>query len=141
MGARMTRSLEAFARMEAIDIRRRNIEGPGWHWDDRSVELFWLPIVGPSTVFTWRRLNMALDQAPTYRIDIAELAKSLGLGTTTGRHCPMRRTLARLIDFGFAELDGTTLLVCERAKRLPVGFHRRLPALLQAALHNEAVSA
>jgi hypothetical protein len=79
--------------------------------DPRSdyVEIFWLPIIGPSCTLAARRLAGWLDAEPTgFDLALGPFARSLGLGGATGRHVPVNRTLARLVDFGMARLGGST---------------------------------
>ena len=42
-----------------------------------------------------------------FEISMAALASSLGLGSGVGRHAPIVRTLARLADFGLANISDT----------------------------------
>jgi hypothetical protein len=79
-------------------------------FDARSVyvETYWLPILGPSCVFAARRLAVWLQAEPGgFQISMAALATSLGLGSGVGRHAPIVRTLARLVDFGLANISDT----------------------------------
>jgi hypothetical protein len=70
--------------------------------DPRSyyVERFWLPVLGPSTIFLLRLLASALEAAPEgSELDLAETARRLGLGERSGRHAPIVRTVGRCVDF------------------------------------------
>jgi hypothetical protein len=71
------------------------------------VETYWLPILGPSATWALRRISAWLATAPPSGLwlPVEPLARSLGLGSAAGRNCPMRRTLARLVDFRMAEID------------------------------------
>ena len=76
--------------------------------DPRSeyVERFWLPLVGPSCLLASRHLTGRLGgRASGVVLSLDELAGSLGLGAGTGRNATVRRTLARLIDFGLARVE------------------------------------
>lgn len=80
----------------------------------RSVyaEALWLPILGPSALWALRRLAaMAVASPEGCAVDLAELASSLGLSAGTGRNSIIVRTLSRLVHFGMAEWDGSTLRV------------------------------
>ena len=80
--------------------------------DPRSayVEQFWLGILGPSTTWLLRRLATGLEAAPDgYVLPLAETARSLGLGTPSGRHSPFMRSLHRACQFKMARGHGTEL--------------------------------
>ena len=104
-------------------------------YDPRSsyTEHFWLPILGPSTVFLLRHLVRGLDDSPTgYRLDLAATARSLGLGERHARNSPFFRTVARAVDFDAARLVGERLAVRRRLAPLARRHVARLPAALQA---------
>lgn len=71
------------------------------------VETYWLPMLGPSATWALRRIAAWLASAPPSGLwlPVEPLARSLGLGSAAGRNCPMRRTLARLVDFRMAVID------------------------------------
>ncbi len=71
------------------------------------VETYWLPVLGPSATWALRRIASWLATAGPSGlwIPVEPLARSLGLGSAAGRNCPMRRTLARLVDFRLAQID------------------------------------
>jgi hypothetical protein len=95
--------------------------------DPRSsyVEEYWLGILGPSTVWLLRRLAAGFEYSPAgFDLDLAETARSLGLGDRSGRHSPFVRSINRTIQFGLAQLSGTEELY----------VRRRLPPLNRARL-------
>ena len=60
--------------------------------DPRSayVERFWLPVLGPSTVWLLRRLADQLDRQPDgFELDLVDTARCLGVGMRGGRNSPM----------------------------------------------------
>jgi hypothetical protein len=66
-------------------------------------ELAWTPILGPASVLAYRRIAGTLEHHPDgYRLDIVELAGSLGLGSGTGAHSTIARTLRRIAAFHLA---------------------------------------
>jgi hypothetical protein len=74
--------------------------------DARSpyVERFWLPILGPSGTLLLRRLAEGFDDRPDgYALDLTEVARALGMGRREGPSASFRRTLDRVISFGFAQ--------------------------------------
>lgn len=105
--------------------------------DPRSsyVELFWLPVLGPSATWLLRRLAMGLDRQPDgYDLDLLDAARSLGLGMRGGRHAPFLRSIQRCCQFGCSRLFGdTTLEVRRRLPPLNRSQVARLPEGLQAA--------
>lgn len=102
--------------------------------DPRSdyVEHFWLPILGPSTTLLLRRLAHFLDSEPAgVEIDFVATARSLGLGTRTGRHGPFHRALDRCVQFGLAQRTHSRFVVRRHLPPLSQGQIRRLPPELQ----------
>lgn len=75
-------------------------------YDPRSlyVEMFWLPVLGPSCIWLIRRLAMWLENSPTgFELNLDSIAKELGLGTNRKSH-PLKRTLIRCSDFGILHI-------------------------------------
>lgn len=99
------------------------------------VETYWLPILGPSAVLAVRRIADWLDgQSAGVSIDLVEFGASLGIGTGTGRHTQINRTLGRLVDFGLARIAGDHLEVHTTLPPVPLRLRRRLPLSLLDAL-------
>jgi hypothetical protein len=104
-------------------------------FDARSdyVETYWLAVLGPSSVLAIRRLSWWLEAEPNgFGMSIAAFGRTLGLGPGTGRHAPVIRTLARLIDFGVARICDT-YQVRRVLPRLTTRQIARLPDHLAAA--------
>jgi hypothetical protein len=106
----------------------------GVHPCSRYVELFWLPVVGPSTAWLLRRLSHGLEMHPVgLTIDLVEMARCLGLGERMGKNAPFRRALQRLCTFELARCQGSdTLAVRTTIPPLPLRHVSRLPNPLQA---------
>lgn len=105
--------------------------------DPRSayVERFWLPVLGPSTIWLLRRFVDRFDTEPTgFELDIAECAGSLGIGTHGGRNSTILRTIVRCCQFHIAHHDehDSTLHVRRRIPPLNRSQLTRLPLVLQA---------
>ena len=82
-------------------------------------------VLTPSTVWLLRRLAGGFDYSPEgFDLDLAETARSLGLGNRSGRHSPFVRSINRAIQFGLAQLSGEDAL----------SVRRRLPPLNRARL-------
>ena len=112
--------------------------------DPRSgyAELYWLPIIGPTALWAYRRLAMRLDACPEgFPLPLVPFAAELGLGASkSGKHSPVVATLARLVVFHHAEIQGDHLAVHTHVPPLPARYQRRLPGHLAAALQQELAS-
>ena len=104
--------------------------------DPRSsyAEWFWLPVLGPSTVWFLRRMVERLDREPHgFDLDLAETARALGVGMRGGRNSPMVRAIDRSCRFGAARRhDDRSLEVRRRLPRLGPTHLDRLPPSLRA---------
>jgi hypothetical protein len=110
--------------------------------DPRSwyAETFWLPTLGPTSLLLLRHLADRFDgSAEPFSLDVAETAAALGLGTGTGEHAPLLRSMGRLVQFDLACRAGDERFTVRR-KVPPVNRRhvRRLPATLQVR-HEEWV--
>jgi hypothetical protein len=105
----------------------------GVHPCSRYVELYWLPVTGPSTTWLLRRLSYGLDVHPAgFDLDLVETARSLGLGERLGKNSPFRRALQRLCTFELARHYGPDgMAVRTRIPPLPLRHLSRLPGPLQ----------
>ena len=105
--------------------------------DPRSsyVELFWLSVLGPSTVWLLRHCARLLDTHPDgARLDLADTARQLGVGHKGGRNSPLARSIQRACRFGAARPDGPDSFAVRRKlpplnrgqiERLPIPLQRR----------------
>lgn len=104
--------------------------------DPRSayVERFWLPILGPSTIWFLRRMADGLDRSPEgFELDLVDTAQSLGVGMRGGRNAPMLRTIDRSVRFGAARVQGpSAIAVRRRLAPLSRAQSERLPASLRS---------
>ena len=108
--------------------------------DPRSayVETFWLPVLGPSTIWLLRHLATRLEESPEgIDLDLEETARALGLGERLSQNAPFARTLKRCVDFDMADWRGPQqLAVRVRLPPLSRRHLRRLPESLQARHEN-----
>jgi len=107
-------------------------------FDPRSpyVEQFWLPVLGPSSIWLLRRLGAGLDVHPDgHEVDLIELAAELGLGAGSGRHSPLIRTMDRCCRFTLASRAGEVFRVRRRLPPLTRGQVERLSPTLQHRHH------
>jgi hypothetical protein len=97
-------------------------------WDDKAleergypagsafVELFWLPVLGPSATFLFRRLDSLLEVSPDgMTLEMNGLGRDLGLGTSESKHAPLPRAISRLVRFGLAKRSASGQLAVRRA--------------------------
>ena len=96
-------------------------------------EWIWLPRIGPSTAWAYRRLNEGLMAQPDgYEIELDARASWLGLGDGTGQNSPLVRSLRRLVRFYLAlQVDEHTLAVRRRVPPVTQPQLRRLHPTLQ----------
>jgi hypothetical protein len=102
--------------------------------DPRSpyVERFWLPVLGPSTVWLLRRITDELDvQHEGFVMALEETAKSIGLTGSLSRNGPFIGALSRLMQFGMARHTPAALEVRRRVPYLPARHLERLPQRLR----------
>lgn len=114
------------------------IDAHGFHVTDPYIEMFWLPILGPTATWLYRRMaSGVLDEPSEFTTDMADLARSIGVAYTTGRHNPFARALHRCVMFGVAQQVAVQPVRTLAVRRvLPVLPHRhvaRLPHELQVA--------
>ena len=97
------------------------------------VEFAWLPRLGPSATWAYRRLATGLrPDTESNEIELAYLAHAIGLGTGTGANSPVQRCLRRLACFGLARRESDSVLaVRRRAPWLNLANVRRLDPRLQ----------
>jgi hypothetical protein len=104
--------------------------------DPRSayVERFWLGVLGPSGTWLIRRLTDEIDRHPAgCTVDLAETARSIGLGTKGGRHTTILHAVDRTCEFGITRyLSDDTLALRRRLPPLTRHQIARLPPRLRA---------
>ena len=108
-------------------------------FDPRSpyVEIYWLAVLGPSSILAVRRMAEWLEDKPSgIEITLEDLAQSLGLGRSIGRNSPIVRTLQRLLMFGLAAIAWDTYALRRTIPPLSVSQQRHLPGYL-AARHDD----
>jgi hypothetical protein len=104
--------------------------------DPRSpyVEHFWLPVLGPTTVWLLRRLMDQLDRSPDgFEASLVELAEGLGLAHQTARSGPFANALVRCVQFGAAQHYAGGLAVRRRLPFLPDRQLQRFSPAMRAA--------
>ena len=91
------------------------------------IEMCWLPLLGPTATWLYRRLGSWVEFHPDgLTVDLTDLAVSLGLGEGLGRHSPVGRALERLVRFDAARWAKEELQVRQALAPLPERLARRL---------------
>lgn len=117
------------------------VDNAGHPVHDPYIEMFWLPVLGPTATWLHRRLVSGLSGGiDSFEVDMADLARSIGVMHTAGRHNPFARALQRCIMFGAAQQVAVQPVLTVAVRRsLPTLPHRhlaRLPEQLRTAHHD-----
>ncbi len=111
------------------------LEQLGYPVDSEYVEYFWLPILGPSSIWLLRRTSNLLRHTGQRSVVVAsdEFGRSLGLGSVSGGRSLLAKTITRCIHFDVARPGGSTSLEV-RSHLGPLTQRQldRLPTSLQA---------
>jgi hypothetical protein len=95
-------------------------------------------VLGPSATLAWQRLARRAADAERFTLDTADLAKSLGLGESTGPQSTIARALLRLVMFDAARRQGSALAIRPGLPDVPA---RQPPRLSGSARRAHAVLA
>lgn len=88
------------------------VEAHGFGPRSMYVETCWLPVLGPSATWLYRRLgSWAEFNTDGTIVNLPDLGQSIGLGLGTGPTSPLLRSLGRLVRFGAARWDNRELAV------------------------------
>lgn len=101
--------------------------------DARSVyvETYWTPVLGPTSLMLLRRIAGLLEASPDgFPLPLGPTAAALGIGHRGGINSPMTRTLARLVTFGMASIQGDAYAVRRTLPPLARRHVMRLPGHL-----------
>lgn len=111
-------------------------------FDPRShyAETFWLPILGPSTMWLLRKMAERFDTEPDgFTLDVADMSYALGIRSKGGRNNSFHRSVDRIVRFKMGHtVDDRTIAVLRQVPPLHDGHIRRLPPRL-ANLHDETI--
>lgn len=98
------------------------------------VERFWLPVLGPTGTWLMRHVDLRLEESPDgVLLDLAEVARAVGVPTSTPDKGSMARALHRCVMFGLAQPIGDVLAVRRHVPPLPRKFVDQMPAVHQRA--------
>ncbi|MEZ5374515.1 MAG: hypothetical protein R2704_17685 [Microthrixaceae bacterium] len=102
--------------------------------DGDYAERFWLPVIGPSSLWVLRWAARELHRhGGAFDVGADELALRVGLGVGSARQSPLRRSLKRLESFGLAQRLSESVVEfrtsvptvsMRQLERLPVGLRR-----------------
>lgn len=107
------------------------------------VELYWLPVLGPTAILLLRRLHILLKQnSGSFSIPRNQLALEMGIAQWHGPNSPFGRSLKRCCDFSLLHpQSGGLVYVRQRIPNLPPRLSHRLPARIKklyASDHDKA---
>lgn len=120
--------------IEAACWRDTVVERVGFDACGDYVELFWLPVIGPTSTWLLRRLAvMAVLHPDGFLLDLAAVSQSLGLGPNTSSQSSLVRSLQRLSIFGLVRLTDNSVEVRTVVPPLTMKQLARLPEHLQNA--------
>lgn len=90
--------------------------GPRSHY----VEVCWLPVLGPTATWLYRRLGTWAEAQPDGgEVDLVDLSVSLGLGEGLGYNSLLAKSLRRLVRFDAARWNSSSLAVRRALGPLP----------------------
>ena len=92
-------------RLHPVPHPSAQVHRAGFGLDHPYIEQCWAPLLGPTSTLLLRRLPVLWHEHEHVEIEIGELARSLGLGASTGRHGSLQHTLDRLVRFRFADSE------------------------------------
>ncbi len=108
-------------------------------FDPRShyAETFWLPILGPSTLWLMRNIAQRFDSEPDgFTLDLVETSTALGIRSKGGKNNSFHRAIGRVVSFNMGRtIDDATLAVRRVMPALHSGQIRRLSPRLQQQHH------
>lgn len=103
------------------------VEAHGFGPRSMYVECCWLPVLGPTATWIYRRLGSWVEHATEpIEVDLTDLSVSLGLGEGLGRNSLLARSLGRLARFGAVAWQKDELAVRRALAPLPERYARRL---------------
>lgn len=80
------------------------VDANGFPVEHPYVEMFWLPVLGPTATWLLRRLAGGLASSPGgFEVGTIDLARALGVSHAGGRTSPFGRAMHRCTMFGVAQ--------------------------------------
>lgn len=93
--------------LTSISVRADRTETEELRWDlnHSYVEMFWLPVIGPTSTLFLRFVGRNVSLESFKLFDPSEIAVCLGVNGGTGRHSPISKTISRLAYFELVCVD------------------------------------
>lgn len=127
------------AELKLMPWRDPLVEERGFGPRSMYVEMCWLPVMGPTTTWLYRRLgSWAEFNQDGVTIDTVDLASSMGLGESLARNAGIARAIGRLIRFDAARWQANELHVRTALAPLTVRAAEQLRGSA-LRLHQEAL--
>ena len=113
------------------------VDADGHDPRSRYAETFWLPILGPSTLWLLRHIAGRFDTEPTgFTLELDEASSALGIRSNGGRNNAFQRSIGRMIGFNMGRVvDDVTIEVRRVMPWLHGGQVRRLSSRRQRLHH------
>ena len=103
------------------------VEATGHHPRSIYVEQFWLPVIGPTALLSYRRISDHLAANPHgFDLDLGELARGMGMSYRPGANSAFAKAINRLTMFGIAHSTPTGIAL---RRRVPNVAYRQLHRL------------
>jgi hypothetical protein len=116
------------------------IDRLGYAPDSEYVEYFWLPVLGPSSIWLLRRVSQLLEQSPHgIAVETTTFGRMLGLGGNTNGRSLLAKTITRCIHFDVAQPRGESIAFRRHLPPLNARQLERLPAELRS-LHGSTAT-
>jgi hypothetical protein len=117
------------------------VEANGFEPRSLYVEICWLPVLGPSATWLYRRLGqlVRLDGMQQAEVDMVDLSISMGLGRGTAKNSLLARTLFRLTRLEVARWRGNQFAVRRALAPLSQAQLRQL-SLTPRSVHNSLMA-
>jgi hypothetical protein len=113
--------------LEVLPLVDELVEQHGFGPRSMYTEMCWLPVLGPTATWLYRRLGSWAEYHPDgLQVGLIDLSLSLGLGEGIGRHSKLASAFGRLERFDAARWSGDRLLVRRALGPLPQRYVERL---------------
>ncbi|MDW3178185.1 MAG: hypothetical protein R8J94_12410 [Acidimicrobiia bacterium] len=120
-----------------IPLADAELDDAGFDPRSHYAETFWLPILGPSTLWLMRNIAQRFDSEPDgFTLDLVETSTALGIRSKGGKNNSFHRAIGRVVSFNMGRtIDDATLAVRRVMPALHSGQIRRLSPRLQQQHH------
>lgn len=131
--------------LEVLPLVDELVESRGFGPRSMYTEMCWLPVMGPTATWLYRRLGSWAEYHPDgVQVGLVDLSLGLGLGEGIGSHSKLAKAFERLERFDAAKWSGNQLLVRRALAPLPQRYVQRLSytahAFHQASVGNSTTA-